>query len=134
MSTEAFTTTLNAPTRDTMAYCYYRVYDIWPQALLLASCECFTTPEAAEPHMIRRPQGLPRMDLPCCRIYRSEDLYLSELLLGCETPSLQIVLDGDSVEITPRAGADDAVQLLQRLPIWAHAVRPSGRLEVVDGK
>lgn len=133
MCTEAFTTTLDAPTHDIVFYCYYRVCEVWPQALLLTSCEGFNTPEAAEPHMIRRPQGLlPQLHIPCCRIYRSEDLYLSELLLGCETPHLQIVLDGDSVEITPHAGADDAVQLLQRLPIWAHAVRPSGRLGVVD--
>lgn len=134
MSISTVAVTLAAPSREIMAYCYYRVCDLWPKAILLASCKNFRSPADAEPYIARRPRGLHCVDTPCCRIYQSEDMYLSEILLGRMTPSLQISLDGDSVELAAHPDALEALQLLHRLPLWAHTARISNRLEVEDGK
>ena len=118
-----FEVKVDASPSEVLAYCYNRVIELWPDAVMVdlsgmlrVFCRSITGSSTIGPRV---------------RIYRTKDHKQAEQDFKSEVPYLHIEVEGDTVTVVPKNGADEVSRALAKLPIWVHKATESSRLQVV---
>jgi hypothetical protein len=117
-----FEVQMEARPEEVLTYCYDRIREIWPEAIMVDS----------EGTVFERQLSGPRSIGKEVKIYQGKDSRLTSRFFGVNcSPSLTIDIEGGLVTVTPSKPAAEVSEKLATLPIWVHKARESSRVKAV---